>query len=666
MSLPSVNLDDRRFQELVNEARTRITQTCPEWTDHNVSDPGITLIELFAWMTDMLTYRLNRVPDKLHVALLELLGMQLHGPTTARTDVRFRLASAPDEPVAIPAATTEVGTLRTATSESEVFQVRETFTIRPQQASVYMVEREGHVQTIGMANGIAKPQGPDRLPFGRPPQVGDALYLGFAEDISRLLIEVTIDGSMARGAGVDPDDPPLRWEASGPGGEWKEVEVLSDHTGGFNYGAGTLELQCPPDCAIAPVGGESHRWLRCRISETTASGAVGATYSHPPEVYSISAAPIGALVPVEHAARESEEFLGVSDGTPGQLFTLRFSPMLSLGEGETLELRAPGSDRWEEWVAVESFAESSRDDPHFKLDANGGEVELGPAVRQPDGGWRQYGAVPAQGAELRMSAYRHGGGRLGNVTAGALTVLRSAIPGIASVVNPRAAHGGVDAESLDSARQRAAMELRTRYRAVTAEDYEFLVTEASSRVGRSICISPAKATDPIRVHVLPRVAPADRRLEHEELVPDEELLGEIATYLDGRRVIGTTVDVLPAQLRGASVVVNVQAEAGSDLQRVEEEVLQALYTYINPLVGGSLDGPGGGWPFGRLLNQGELYQVVHSVSGVSLVTILRVYETDMRTGERSPEPAGSHLLLGPDELLASGMHIVKATLAEPR
>jgi predicted phage baseplate assembly protein len=665
VTLPTVNLDDRRFQELVNEARARIAQMCPEWTDHNVSDPGITLIELFAWMTDMLTYRINRVPDKLHLALLELLGIQLHGPTSARADVRFRLAAPAEEPVEIPAETTEVGTLRSASSESVVFQVSDTFTIEPVRASVYLVFRGGQFRTVGMANGTARPQGSDQLAFGRPPEVGDALYLGFDGDISRLVIEVSIDGSMARGAGVDPDDPPLRWEVSAPGGTWSEAEVLADHTGGFNYGPGTVELQCPPECATASVGGEARRWLRCRIHETTRGGVAGASYSHPPEIYSIGAAPIGALVPVEHAARESGEYLGGSDGTPAQVFSVRYAPMLPLGEGETLEVRGPGEDSWTAWTAVESFAESGREDHHFRADTNGGEIELGPAVRQPDGGWTQYGAVPPPGAELRMSAYRHGGGREGNVTAGTLTILRSAIPGVASVVNPRAALGGVDPESLDSARQRAAMELRTRYRAVTAEDYEFLVAEASARVGRVICIPPAKASDPVRVHVLPQVDPADRPLSYEVLVPNEELLGEIAAYLDGRRVIGTTVDVVPARLRGVSVVVNLQAEPGADLQRVEEGVLQALYTYINPLVGGSLSGPGAGWPFGRLLNQGELYQVAHAVNGVELVKILRVYETDLRTGERAAQPAGSHLLLEPDELLASGTHVVKASVAEP-
>jgi predicted phage baseplate assembly protein len=208
------------------------------------------------------------------------------------------------------------------------------------------------------------------------------------------------------------------------------------------------------------------------------------------------------------------------------------------------------------------------------------------------------------------------------------------------------------------------MEIRTRYRAVTAEDYEFLVTEASSRVGRTICVPPGSPADPINVHILPRVAPADRKLTYDELAPDDQLLNEIATYLDGRRVIGTTVQLLPVRLRGVSVVVNLQAEPQAVLQRVEEEVLQALYTYLNPLVGGSAAGPSNGWPFGRLLNQGELYQIVHSVDGVQFVKVLRVYETNLITGEQEPQPAGSHIVLEADELLASGTHVVRATHPE--
>src|SRR4051794_41769612 len=123
MRLPEIQLDDRRFQDLVSEARTRIHRSCPEWTDHNVSDPGITLVELFAWMTEMTIYRLNRVPDKLHVALMELLGIRLDGPAAARTRLRFRLSAPADARARIPGGTTEVGTLRTATEDSIAFRV---------------------------------------------------------------------------------------------------------------------------------------------------------------------------------------------------------------------------------------------------------------------------------------------------------------------------------------------------------------------------------------------------------------------------------------------------------------------------------------------------------------------------------------------------------------
>src|SRR5688572_7889583 len=103
--LPAPNLDDRRFQDLVDDAKRFVQQRCPSWTDHNVSDPGVTLIESFAWMTDMLLYRLNRVPDRLYVRFLELIGVTLFPPTAARTDVTFRLAAAQPATVAVPRGT---------------------------------------------------------------------------------------------------------------------------------------------------------------------------------------------------------------------------------------------------------------------------------------------------------------------------------------------------------------------------------------------------------------------------------------------------------------------------------------------------------------------------------------------------------------------------------
>ena len=661
MRLPEVTLDDRTFQDLVNEARIRIAQTCPEWTEHNVSDPGITLIELFAWMTEMVIYRLNRIPDKLHVSLMELLGITLEPPTAARAEVRFRLAAPATEPVNV-AACTELGTLRTPSDESTVFQTVEDFTIPDARPTTYGVEKGRVFKEVGVADGVARPKGPDQHPFSSPPVVGEALYLGFDIPLSRLLMQLDVDCSQARGAGVDPEDPPLRWEISsseGPGG-WAECEVLLDSTGGFNFGSGIVELQLPAGHEQVSMGGKRGYWLRCRLDDRTRSGEAAATFSHPPEIYSITAATLGAIIPVAHSMTLVEEVIGESDGTPGQSFDLRYGPVLELEDGEHLEVLDPETGAWEPWQLRESFAESGPDDRHFTLDLAGAQLDLGPAIRTGDGGFRQYGAVPPKGATLRLSAYRHGGGRRGNVAPGTITVLKSAIPYVASVSNPSAGVGGVDPETLESGRQRAAMEIRTRYRAVTAQDFEFLCGEASPRVARAICVEPPGSVGVARIHIVPRIEPADRQLSYAELLPDQELMSEVAEYLDERRLIGTRVELLPARYRGVSVVVNLQASLSADPRRVEEDVSRAVYTYLNPIVGGALVGIGPGWGFGRALNQGELYGVVHAVDGVDFVKILRVYETDLATGEQQPKPAGSHMPLEPDELIASGRHVVKA------
>jgi predicted phage baseplate assembly protein len=663
MSLPEIVLDDRSFQDLVSEARNRIAVACPEWTEHNVSDPGITLIEMFAWMTEMLLYRVNRIPDKLHVALLDLMGIRLAPPACAATDVRFTLSGPAEERVAIRAGDTEVGTLRTTDEQAIIFQVAEDFVIEPLRPAAYAVQRAGAVKDVGVAGGRAKPTGPDRAPFATPPHVGDALLIGFEKPVGRLVMQVEVDGSQARGAGVDPQDPPLRWEVSGPDGSWSEAKVLEDLTGGFNFGSGTITLELPAHSAIHAIAGNRLHWLRCRLDERTRSGAVGITYSHAPEIYEITAAPIGAVLPAAHASSDEYEALGVSDGTPGAEYLLRHSPVLVPAPGETLEVREPEADSWQVWEVRDTFAESSAQDRHCVLDLAAGKVELGPAIRQPDGGWRHYGAIPPKGSSLRFTRYRHGGGNAGNVAAHTLTVLKTAIPSVAAVSNPRAALGGVDGESLSSARERAALEIRSRNRAVTAEDFEFLSTHASPQVARAVCVPPV-GDGPVCVHVLPRVDPADRQLTPAELTPSEELLAAVAEYLDERRMVGTTVQLLPMRFKAISVVVNLQVADLADPERVEQDVAHALYVYLNPLIGGSPNGPADGWPLGRTLNQGELFGVVHAIDGVEFVKILRIYETDLSTGEQASKPLTGHLSLGPEEVIASGGHIVKASHGE--
>ena len=92
MPIPLPNLDDRRFAELVEEATRLLPGLAPSWTDHNASDPGITFIELFAYLSEMLMYRANRITDANKQAFVKLLRGDPHWEFTNPVDAEIRLA----------------------------------------------------------------------------------------------------------------------------------------------------------------------------------------------------------------------------------------------------------------------------------------------------------------------------------------------------------------------------------------------------------------------------------------------------------------------------------------------------------------------------------------------------------------------------------------------
>src|SRR4051794_13901322 len=130
MALPAPNLDDRKFQDIVDEAKRLIPQYCPEWTNHNLSDPGVALIELFAWMSEMVLFRINQVPDRFFAKFLELVGIEPFPPSVARTDLTFWLSTVLDTEVVVPAGT-RVATAGAVGGEDVVFSTVAELRIAP-------------------------------------------------------------------------------------------------------------------------------------------------------------------------------------------------------------------------------------------------------------------------------------------------------------------------------------------------------------------------------------------------------------------------------------------------------------------------------------------------------------------------------------------------------
>ncbi|HET6703490.1 MAG TPA: putative baseplate assembly protein, partial [Amycolatopsis sp.] len=181
MSMPMPNLDDRRFQDLVDEAKYLVQRNCPEWTDHNVSDPGVTLIETFAQMVDQLLYRLNRVPELHYLRLLDLIGVRLFPPAAARTDVTFWLSAARDVPVVV-AAGKQVASVRNEVEDPVVFTVEQTLDIVPCSLA--------HLATSTADTGLPPADRTDELLVGGGPAVfsetpapGDAVLFGLSDAV---------------------------------------------------------------------------------------------------------------------------------------------------------------------------------------------------------------------------------------------------------------------------------------------------------------------------------------------------------------------------------------------------------------------------------------------------------------------------------------------------
>jgi predicted phage baseplate assembly protein len=641
-SLPVPHLDDRRFQDLVDDAKRLVQQRCPEWTDHNVSDPGVTLIEAFAGIVDQLLYRLNRVPQAHYVRFLDLIGVRLQPPTAAAADVTFWLSAPRPDPVVVPAEA-PVAAPRGDGADPIVFTTREELTITPCALSrVLTGGRDGdpvdRTDDLRFGHGFAA--------FATPPAPGDALYVGLTAAVPRCAVLLRWD-CVTRGVGVDPRDPPLAWEAW-DGSGWVDCTVDRDETGGFNK-RGDVVLHVPAGHVMSTIGRVHAGWLRCR---TTVPAPGRTFYSDPPRVQNLTAATIGATVAAEHAETVHDELIGLSAGVPGQRFAVAHRPLVA--SAEPLELEVGTGPRW---LEVEHFAGCDATDRVFVVDHVAGEIVFGPAVREPDGSLRHYGAVPPKAAALRLPRYRTGGGRRGNVARDTLTVQRDPVPFVTEVQNRRPATGGVDRETVENAALRGPLTLRTRDRAVTAEDYELLARECAPEVARVRCVSAGADASRGGVRVLVVPAAADDgagRIRFEDLLPTDETLARIREHLDRRRCLGARVVVEPPYYQGVTVLAALHARRNVAAEILRLRATEALYRYLNP-VG---DGPSGaGWPFGRPVQAGEMFAVLQRVDGVEMVGDVRLYGADPLTGTRGERV--DRLDLAPHALVFSYAHQIR-------
>jgi predicted phage baseplate assembly protein len=518
-----------------------------------------------------------------------------------------------------------------------------------------------------------------------------------------LAISLRLDCEV-RGIGINPLDPPLRWEAWTSQG-WAACDVVSDDTGGLN-GAGDVVLIVPRDHTASVEAGERASWLRARLIKTAPNEP---TYTASPRISSVTARTAGGVTAAIHAETVEGEILGLSEGVAGQQFALARRPVID--DGDLFEVEVGGGGRWEKWTEVRhGFADQPEDATVVRVDRGSGIVYFPPAVREPKARLRQsatvpseesepdaslrdngalpsegsesdaplrpngavpseerehgaplrhYGAVPPKGAPLRVLRYRVGGGARGNVAPRALSTLRTTVPFVRGCQNRSAAYGGVDGETLEEAKLRGPLTLRALDRAVTLEDYEHLAKQAAPGIARVEAVTAVGADggQGVRVLVVPTTATGtDGRLAYQDLIPSPEVLRLIAEDLDARRTVGARISVERPSYKAVTIVARLIARPRVAVEPLHREALAALYRWFDPARGGA---DGHGWPLGRSVLAGEVYSVLQSLPGAEFIEDLQLFEAEPGTAPGG-EPA-QRIDLKPDELVFGFAHSIRVT-----
>jgi hypothetical protein len=589
MTLPAPKLDDLTWADMMAAIRRRIpAESDGTWTLHAPVDPGITLLELFAYLLEQRLYWLDQVPDELVVAILNLLGLAPpRGAQTATTVLRLD-AGLPDPavPVVIPARTVfsrdPSGRIRfTTEDEVTVFPVDGDVTVFTDRDRTAELRARQGVPLLGSDGGPASARFTLPLTGDRP-----------APGRLSLLVELDTDvppswSPRAAGHHVDPPAE-LTWSWFRPDGTTSGAfEEVEDGTGGLRR-SGVVRLLPPADWSTLDRG---------LLVSTPA-----ATFAAPPRLrrlaVNVSAASHGETRTVTDFADQTGGWLRL----PGQRLVLPDAA----GRLLTATLKLAG----EEWTPVADFAFGTSRDRIFLLDRADGALVFGDGLT---------GRIPRPTGHVQ-ACYTTGGGREGNggVTGNWLPLDDAVLDGGAlTAANLVRAQDGEDPETIAQARERAAGTLLEVTRAVTADDYVALATttpgvavaRAHAALGEHPGFPCARVPGAVTVHIVPSVPRDDLTIAAP--APDPGMVRAVAARLAEARLLTAEVFVRAPAYRTVALRVDLSGRP-ADRTRVSTVVTEALRRFLDPLVGGD---DGAGWPFGEALRPSALLRAAQQALG---------------------------------------------------
>jgi predicted phage baseplate assembly protein len=693
MTLPTPILDDRSFDQLAEELKSRIGVYLPEWTDHGPSDPGVTLLELVAHLGESLLYRFNQIPDQTRLWLLRLMQQQPYPPRSATGLVAFELvggATVPQEVfsgsavyagdlpfrvgndvVVLPLATT---TAIKATADAPADPVlRDEYQRVLDAADLDESEAQPYEEVVLAPEPLAPGFEPLDVRSSIDRQLWIAVHaaddeqvdatrsalLGAASPLIRapLTLGFTLDDEF-----VDMDDVDPCEDVGGPPElqRMREQSAWSPSSQDPAAADGTSTLVWQVSVRPAPTESSTGYAPVTVVGDTTDSLRRSGTVSLRLPQNRLPDLGVATLTDPELAGVAAEP-PALADGRP-VLFWLR----VFAREGSF----PVGGLRWV-GINAADVVQTATAGPELVGIGTGLSHQEYPLAQPPvvtdsvridtfeDESWVDWYVVDTFAASERGDRHVMVDGESGRVRcgdgvrgrpfpAGAQIRARSYDHGggraglvgsgdikladnnLVGVFNPLPTTGGEDGESISSALERIPAELTRHDRAVTAGDFEALAKIRG--VARTKCLprfDPTTQALDAAGVVTVMVWPTEDVHHPDAPLPDTALLRAVCAHLDERRLVTTELFVVPPVYRPIAVSVGVGVKQGYSPLGVRRWVELVLRQYLSPLPPFGPDGEG--WPLGHRVYAPELAAAAVQVEGVDFIRELKLADTSSGT-----------------------------------
>jgi hypothetical protein len=663
MALPEPAVDSRTYREIITEALARVPVHTPEWNNLGASDPGVTMLQVFAFIAESAIYRANRIPLRNRQKFLRLLGIGQRAAEPARGIVSF---TAPRR------YTLEAGLKLSAGSVP--FVTQNALAVLPVETRMYFKQRLPESRRAEIADRYNRLYASIREPAQdldfyettllAPPVAGAlapsldlattvdrSLWIALlapprmgVEELRALLAEqpltlgvapsLSADGTTLFPAGMPATlaRPSLVYEVPVPSAATPSYRALTVLQADDVLAApGLVELQLP---AVADLGTWTNlgplqtgvggyppalensqdtarliTWIRIRVPPEDIATTTGSATRVVLSWVGANAARVLQKVHVEG------ERLPDGTGEPDQVARLANGNVLPDG----VVLTVNGA----EWQRVADLADATPEVVARAPRLAG--PDLSPRIADANAyvldsatGEIRYNARPPRGAVI-VCSYDFGGGRAGDVAIGAVSRIINPPDGL-KVVNPIPTWGAADQESLADAEARVPESVRHREVAVSREDFEKVVKRTPGvDIGRAEILPlmnpdlPGQVAEGnVTVMLIPRTDPQ----QPEAPRPDALFLRTVCDYLEPRRVLTTELSIRGPVYRRIGVGVGIQGIPGQAEATLVNAVTAAVTYFLSPLTGGF---EGKGWPLGKTVEPAEILAAASRVPGVARI-----------------------------------------------